>query len=333
MGKDKEEKVVLAGDIGGTKTHLGLFVEGKTRPLLKAMKEFPGRESPGLESIVDRFMEMHPALVTSACFGVAGPVLNGRCKTTNLPWEVSEVRLKRRFRFPHIRLINDLAAMAQPIPMLKGRELVSLNEGRIRKGGTLALLAPGTGHGQAFLVFQGGRYMAVSSEGGHVDFAPRNEAEVKLWRYLNRRLGHVSIERLISGPGLVNIYSWLRETGRYGEPVWLKKLFAGHDPAKVITETALQKGHPLCREALNVFVSILGASAGNLALTGMATGGVYLGGGIPPKILPALKSGRFMEAFTNKGRFAALMETIPVWVIVNERAVLLGAAKCALDML
>ena len=333
MRKEKEEKVVLAGDIGGTKTNLGLFVEGKQRLLLKVLESFPSRESPDLESIVERFMERHPRPISSACFGIAGPVLRGRCKTTNLPWEVSEARLARRFGFPHVRLINDLAAMARAIPLLKGRELVSLNRARGEKGGNLALLAPGTGLGEALLVFHEGRYHPLSSEGGHVDFAPSNEAEVDLWRYLKRRLGHVSVERVISGPGLVHIYSWLRDSGRYREPGWLKTRMTQAEPARVITETALKKGHSLCVETLNVFVSILGATAGNLALTGMTTGGVYLGGGIPPKILPALKKASFMRAFTGKGRFAGLMKRIPVRVILNDKAALMGAAQCGLDML
>jgi glucokinase len=327
----KEKTVVLAGDIGGTKTNLALFVRHEGRPLPAAVESYPSQEASNLESIVKRFLSSHSASLSSACFGIAGPVVNGRCKTTNLPWEVSEARLKRAFRWERVSLVNDLSATAMAIPLLNRRELATLNKGRPQKGGNTALVAPGTGLGQGLVVFHQGKALPVPSEGGHVDFAPTRELEVELWRTLKQKFGHVSVERIVSGPGLIEIYAWLKESGRYREPQWLKDRLLEEDPAKVIAENGLAENHSLCVEALRTFVSILGAVSGNLALTAMATGGVYLGGGIPPKILPALKTGPFMKAFTDKGRFRGLLEKIPVRVIMNERAALLGASECALQ--
>jgi len=324
------ECIILAGDIGGTKTNLGLFLKGKKRPLLKVIEMYSSRGEFKLENIIKQFLEKHPVSIASACFGIAGPVVNGRCKTTNLPWDVSEAKIKKIFGWKKVRLINDLTATGQGIPLLNSRELVSLNSVRNQKGQTLGLIAPGTGLGMALLIYQEGRYLSVSSEGGHADFSPNNENEVNLWQYLHKRLGHVSIERVVSGPGLLNIYSWMKESRPHKEPEWLARRIKEMDPARVITEAAIKEKNPLCIEALTMFVSILGGVSGNLALTGMTTGGIYLGGGIPPKILSVLQKGLFMKAFTNKGRFKDLLEKIPVRVILNERTALLGAASFAL---
>jgi glucokinase len=331
MTIQKKNTVVLVGDVGGTKTSVGLFVRGKRRPEPLVIETFPSREAPRLENIVDRFLKSHPAPVFSACFGIAGPVINGRCKTTNLPWVVSENLMKRRFHWRHVRLLNDLAAAALAVPLLRPSELVFLNKGIIEKKGNLALLSPGTGLGQAMMAYRDGEYVPLSSEGGHVSFSPTTEGEVELWRYLREKFGHVSVERVLSGPGLVNIYSWLRDSGRFEEPLWLKELMRQGDPAKAISENALRKEQALCVESLRLYVSMLGNVAGNLALTSMAVGGVYLGGGIPPKILPALKQGSFMKAFMAKGRFAAFLSRVPVRVILNDKASLLGAAQAAFD--
>ena len=325
--------MVLAGDIGGTKTNLGLFILGKKRPLLKIMETYPSREAPDLENIIARFLKTHPVSVETACFGIAGPVVNGRCKTTNLPWDVSELRLKRRFNWHGARLINDLTATALAVPLLTGRELFPLNGLRALKNRNLALVAPGTGLGEALLIFQEGHHVPIPSEGGHVDFAPFSEEEVELWRYLRSRRHHVSVERLLSGPGLYNIYSWLKDSGRYREPFFLKKWMKEMDPSRAITRAALERKSPLAVKALDMFISIFGAVCGNLALTGMTTGGVFLGGGIPPKILPKLKEETFMRAFINKGRFQGMLEKIPVLVILNEKAALLGAASGAFKMI
>jgi glucokinase len=333
MTIQKKNTVVLAGDIGGTKTNVGLFVMGKKRPEPLVVESFPSREAPDLENILERFLQGNPAPIASACFGIAGPVINGRCKATNLQWVVSEAGMKRRFHWRHVRLLNDLAAAALAIPVLRRSELVSLNKGIIQKKGNLALLSPGTGLGQATLAYKDGESVPLSSEGGHVSFSPTTEEEIELWRYLREKSNHVSVERVLSGPGLVNIYSWLRDSGRFEEPPRLKELMMQGDPAKTISENALRKGEALCVESLRFYVSMLGSVAGNLALTGMALGGVYLGGGIPPKILPALKQGSFLKAFMAKGRFADFLARIPVRVILSEKAALLGAAQCGFEAL
>lgn len=329
----KGEVTILAGDVGGTKTNLGFYVAGKGRPRATVVESFPSGEDADLETIVEKFLEKHPVFVRSACFGIAGPVVQGESKTTNLPWRVSEASLKKRFRWRRVRLLNDLTATALTVPLLTSRERIALNKVRAPKHQNLALVAPGTGLGESLLVFRNGEYIPIASEGGHVDFAPSSDAEVRLWRFLREKFGHVSVERVLSGPGLANLYAWLRDAEGYREPGWLKKRLEEGDPAKVITETALKERHPLCLEALNVFVSVLGRTAGNLVLTGTATGGVYLGGGISPKILPALRQGPFMKAFVDKGRFEDYLKKIPVWVIMNDKAALLGAAIGAFDLL
>jgi glucokinase len=328
-----KENLVLAGDIGGTKTNLGLFQRGVRRPVASAMESFPSQEASGLGEIVERFLDKHPASVKSACFGIAGPVIRGRCKTTNLPWEVSEEGLKKRFKWSRVRLINDLVATSHAVPVLQRKEVHPLNKEKGGKAENIALMAPGTGLGVAIMMFHQGRYVAVSSEGGHVGFSATNDKEVGLWRHLRERFGRVSVERIVSGPGLVNIYGWLKDVKGYQEPAWLKEMFEAADPARVITDQALNGKDPVCVEALEMFVSALGAAAGNLALTCMATGGVYLGGGIPPKILPFLEKPLFMEAFTDKGRFSDFVRRIPLRVILNERAALVGAAASAFDMI
>ena len=324
--------VVLAGDIGGTKTNLGLFVEGKKRPESRVIETYSSRDAKNLAQIIARFVKIHPAKITRACFGIAGPVVNGRSKATNLPWVVSQAQLQQRFNWPKVRLINDLEATAVALPFLSYRELYSLNKTRVRKGEPIALVAPGTGLGQALLIFQNGRYRALASEGGHADFAPNSAAEVRLWEYLHRKFGHVSNERVLTGQGLVNIYRWFKASTKLSEPKWLSEKMKVMDPAKVITQTALEKKNRLCMKTVKMFVSILGAVAGNLALTGLTTGGVYLGGGISTKILPNINPDDFMASFTNKGRFRHFLEKIPVRVILNDKAALMGAARCALEM-
>ena len=302
------QKFVLAGDIGGTKTHLGLFQMGKLRPIPKAIETYSSPNASNLEHIISRFLDKYQVSATSACFGVAGPVQGGRSKTTNLPWSISESSIRERFKWDDVRLINDLTATAYAIPLLSVRDFHSLNKAKARKGQNLALVAPGTGLGMALLIWVDNKYFPVPSEGGHADFGPNNEKEAELWQYLHQTLGHVSVERVLSGPGLFNIYSWLRDSGRHREPGWLAKNLKEMDPARAITEAAIDNKDPLCMEALDRFIAIFGAVAGNLALTGMTTGGVYLGGGISPKILPKLKEEAFMEVFTNKGRLKDLLE-------------------------
>ncbi len=332
MSTTSNEILVLAGDIGGTKTNLGLFAEGKRRPIPKVLASYPSRQASDLESIVSQFLHNHHATVTTACFGVAGPVRNGNSQTTNLPWRVSEARLKRCFKWSQARLINDLAATAQAIPLLSGREIMILNKKRAAKKENVGLVAPGTGLGMALLVWSADKCIPVPSEGGHMDFGPNSEEETALWHYLHRRFGHVSAERVLSGPGLFNIYSWLLDSGRYKAPLWLQAAIEEKDPPKAVAEAAINKKTPIAVAAMNKFTSILGAVAGNIALAGTTTGGMYLGGGIPPKIIPYLQGEIFMKSFVGKGRFKPLLEKIPVRIILNDKAALLGAAHCAFSM-
>ncbi|MBN2302203.1 MAG: glucokinase [Lentisphaerae bacterium] len=332
MSVEQRDRIVLAGDIGGTKTNLGLFSIGLRRPVCRRQKTFLSRNFQSLEAVIEEFLSHARANIRAACFGVAGPVFEGSCRTTNLPWQLSETKIRKRFAWKRVRLLNDLEAMAVSVPLLTNRELAPLNPVPLRRQGNVALVAPGTGLGTAMSIYCDGRYIPVASEGGHADFAPGNEDEVALWQYLRKRYGHVSSERLLSGAGAMVIYKWLRDSGRYREPAWLKDAVKQGDPAKAITEAAIKKKDPLCRASLRTLSSILGATAGNFALTCMSTGGVYLGGGIPPKILPILKDGSFMRAFVNKGRFKNLMKTIPVRVILNSKSALIGAAKTAASM-
>ena len=326
MTKSFKDEFVLAGDIGGTKTSLGIFIKGKRRPLLKFFSSYPSAEYKGLEDIIGLFLSENPVKVQNACFGIAGPVENGRCKTTNFPWDVDESGIKKIFKLKKVTLINDLSAMAASVPFLGRSEIFTVNRARPQKNGNISLIAPGTGLGQALLVYHDGKYIPVPSEGGHVDFAPGNDLEAGLLAFLGKQYGHVSIERVISGIGIINIYNYLKSTGKYTEPKWLAKKIKTEEPAKVINDSAGEKGQKLCLKTIDTFLSILGAAAGNLALTGLTKGGVYIGGGIPPKLLWRFKEDTFMKAFIDKGRFSGLMEKIPVNVILNSNAALLGAA-------
>ncbi len=330
MDEARENRmVVLAGDIGGTKTRIGWFRRGENRPEPFAICTYASREAAGIEEILADFISRHGFSGQRACFGIAGPVRNGTCKPTYLPWKVSAAHIRQRFGWQRVYLINDLEATALAVPLLKDDECCGLNPASIQVRSTIGVIAPGTGLGQAILVPDRDRWIPVSSEGGHTDFAPVNEEQVDLWRYLRSRYGHVSLERVLSGAGLVNIYAWLKNLRVISEPPWLVQALLENDPARVISRTALEERHEPCVRALNTFVAIFGSAAGNLALTVGATGGIYLGGGIVPKILPALQQGLFMEAFIAKGRFKNYLEAIPVCAILNDQAALFGAAVCA----
>jgi glucokinase len=311
--------------VGGTKTVLGLFSPGRRRPRLRIQETTASSASKRLEDIIEPFLKAHSPSVGAACFGVAGPVANGICRTTNLPWQISEGRIRKRFGFPQVRLVNDLMATAFAVPLLRPKELYSLNRRRAA-GPVVGLVAPGTGLGMALIVESETGPICLPSEGGHMDFAPTDTLQQDLWTHLHRRFGHVSVERVVSGPGLVNIYSWLKETGVQKEPAWLARRLEAEDPARAISEAAMARTAPLATEALHMFISVLGAVTGNLALAGLTTGGIYLGGGICPRILPELKGGGLLTPLAEKGRFKDLLSKIPVKVIRNPRAALLGAA-------
>lgn len=319
---------ILAGDIGGTNTRLALFVTNGERLDQDVMEVYPSGEYSGLEEIVKIFMahyEQRP--VAHACFGVAGPVVAGRCETPNLAWVVESSRLAEELGIGAVELINDLEANAYGIAALREADFAFLNIGAPDERGNAALISAGTGLGQAGLFRHGEELLPFATEGGHADFAPRTELEVELLRYLLNRYERVSYERVLSGPGIYNIYRFLRDTGRGDEPSWLADEIEEGDPAAIISRAALDGKSELCARALDLFCSIYGAEAGNLALKFKATGGVFVGGGIAPKILPKLEQPAFMESFRAKGRMRTLLEPIPVKVILNDQAALLGAAR------
>lgn len=333
--------MILAGDIGGTKTNVGLFeVEEEGRPRLIRTESYVSEAFPGLAALLADFLAGHPeARIDAACFGVPGAVIENRAETPNLSWDVDGDRIAAETGLPRVVLINDLVATAEGLLLLKEDELATLQSGvpeaRGREGNRV-LIAAGTGLGTALLPRIGDRWVPVASEGGHSDFAPRNEEEMGLLRYLRERFGRVSVERVVSGPGLFNLYSYLRDVHRVqGNPLVQQALAEGDDPARVIGEAALAADPDarcgLCVRALEVFVAVYGAMAGNLALIGTATGGVYIGGGIAPKILPRLADGLFLQTFLAKGRYTPYLERVPVRVILNDRAALLGAARRALS--
>lgn len=321
--------LVLAGDIGGTSTRLAFFDDGSGNLTLLAEARFPSREAGSLEEIVARFVREQGLAAERACFGIAGPVRQGRVRTPNLPWSVAAIELARTLGLAEVQLINDLAANAHGIDLLGPEDFVVLNKGVADPTGTIAVISAGTGLGEAFAYWDGGAHHPLASEGGHADFAPRNELEAELLLYLRAEFGRVSTERVVSGPGLRNIYRFLRDARHQPESAAVVEAMRRGDPSAVITGAALAGECPLCAETLDLFVALYGAEAGNMALRVLATGGVYLGGGIAPKIIKRLQGPGFMQAFTAKGRLSPLLETIPVRVILNEKTALLGAGRCA----
>jgi glucokinase len=321
--------MILAGDVGGTKVHLALFdfIEGK----LKCTRDskYPAKNYSGLEEIIKEFQGEDRA--TAACFGVPGPVRDGRLRLTNLPWTIDSRELSADLRIEHVFLINDLEANGYGVAELAADQIHTLSEGDASQVGNRALVAAGTGLGEAMLIWNGRTHVPYPSEGGHSDFAPRNEDEIDLLRFLRQKYnGRISTERVVSGMGLSGIYEFLREVRGMEEPAWLaERIAAVDDPNSVITEMALAAKSEICVKALDMFVSAYGAEAGNLALKLLSVGGVYVGGGIAPRILEKLKDGTFMKAFTDKGRLSQLLINMPVRIILESRAALMGAAACA----
>ncbi len=321
--------MILAGDVGGTNTRLAVFAVDGGRLAPRVEEIFPSREHGSLEAIATRFAAAHRLRVRHAGFGVAGPVQNGRCEATNLPWVVDARRLAQELGAEAVWLLNDLEANAYGIAALAPADIVMVAPGAPGAAGNMAVIAAGTGLGEAGLCWDGSRHVAFASEGGHASFAPADETQVQLLRSLRREHDHVSWERVLSGPGLHSIYLFLRDAGADEEPAWLREALGQGDPSAAISRAALEGRSVLCGKALDLFVSLYGAEAGNLALKVMATGGVFLGGGIAPKILPKLQGPAFREAFVAKGRMRRLLEAIPVRVILNDKTALLGAARYA----
>jgi len=319
--------MILAGDVGGTKTNLGFFDDSAGSLRLLDFKTFPSANYRGLEEIVQECIQASHH-VTHACFGVAGPISEGRVQTSNLPWVVEAKKLASLLKIRSAILINDLEATAYGIAVLDQTSLLTVNAGKA-VAGNQAVLAAGTGLGEAFLYWDGQHHLPAASEGGHTDFAPRTGLEIELLNYLQEKFEHVSYERILSGPGLFNIYQFLRDTGKGIESPSLKTRIEGEDPGAAISQAALEGFSKLATDTLDLFVSIYGAEAGNLALKTMALGGVFIGGGIAPKIRDKLLDGEFMRAFADKGRFKELMRSIPVHIILDDKAALKGAARRA----
>jgi len=340
--------MILAGDIGGTKTNLALY-EWKTERVEPTREQtFVSADYTSLEDILEEFLnpppepsdkkddeaqdapaEHEPLVLDAACFGIAGPVIKNTSKTTNLPWVVDGAALSKRFTIPHVRLLNDLEATAYGMLVLRPDEADVLNTGTPpRTKGAMALIAAGTGLGEAILFWDGTQYKPMPSEGGHCSFAPTSDLEIELLRYLRIQYTHVSYERVLSGMGLHAIYEFLRDTKK-NEPTWLAEKIKVGDPAAIIADAGLNKQAEIAIQVLDLFATIYGAEAGNLALKAMALDAVYVGGGIAPKLLAKLKDGMFMRAFADKGRYKKLLAGIPVRVITNPKAALLGAASVA----
>ena len=349
--------MIVAGDIGGTKTHLALFDWKKDRVDPVRLESFHSADYTSLEDMLTEFLAPptapqsiddvaaekgdaveverpaeQPQKIDAACFGIAGPVIENRCQTTNLPWVVDGATLAKQFDIPKVKLLNDLEAMAYGILLLRPDEVEVLNAGTPpAQNQALALIAAGTGLGESILFWNGSRYQPTPSEGGHADFAPNNDNEIELLRHLRSSYLHVSYERVLSGPGLHAIYDYVRDSKK-NEPTWLAEQIKAGDPAAAIAEAGLKGQADIAKQALDLFASIYGAEAGNLALKGMTLNGVYVGGGIAPKLLAKLKDGTFMKSFTNKGRYKRVMSSIPVKVVMNQKTALLGAASVAASL-
>ncbi|MDP3092803.1 MAG: glucokinase [Nitrospira sp.] len=348
--------MILAGDIGGTKTNLALYDWPAERVEPVRLETFHSADYKSLEEILEEFLTPpkppmllddievaasseeeteveslpeEPIKLTAACFGVAGPVIENHSRTTNLPWVVDGAAIAKRFDIPRVQLLNDLEATAYGILLLRPDELEVLNPGNPpKKRQALALIAAGTGLGEAILFWDGKSYRPMPSEGGHADFAPNNDYEIELLRYLRSQFLHVSYERILSGPGLNAIYEYVRDTKK-NEPTWLAEKIKAGDPAAEIAEAGLKGQADIAKQTLDLFASIYGAEAGNLALKALSLDGVYVAGGMAPKLIKKLQDGTFMKAFINKGRYKRLLSNMPVRVVMNQQTALLGAASVA----
>jgi len=320
--------MILAGDVGGTKTLIGLFEIAARRPSPIDSRVFPTTEYQGFPAIIEAFLATERARpsIEAAVIGVAGPVINQSAEMTNVAWRVDAEEVRHAFGFPRVRLLNDLEALAYAVPVLDANEVAVLQVGTPQPEGNIALIAAGTGLGQAVLHRLDARYVPMASEGGHADFAGRTDRELELVRFLRSRYGRAELEHVLSGPGLVNLSDFTHRGERCAA---MKHVDDTPDMPEEVSSSALEGRCPHCIEALNLFVTLYGAAAGNLALTAVTTGGVFVGGGIAPRILPALQNGRFVEAFTDKAPMRPLLEAMPIRVILNPQAGLLGAAVYA----
>jgi len=329
-------KGLIAGDVGGTKINLALFSpeQGPLKPLVR--KNYSSASYDSFDAVLSDFMQQAGAQADLAVFGVAGPIEGTVARITNLSWTIDAVQLSARLGIGQIRLLNDLEAVAIGVPLLRPPDLHVINPGEIEEHGVIAVIAPGTGLGESYLTWNGRSYVAHASEGGHTDFAPRNGQEIQLLEYLLDRWDHVSYERICSGSGLPNVYDFLRDKVLLQEPGWLKtEMETVEDKTALIIETAMDEARTcdLCRECLRMFVTVLGAEAGNIALKLLPRGGIYIGGGIPPRIKDAFSSYGFMDAFLRKGRLSRILTGIPIRIILNTDVGLIGSAGYGLEIL
>jgi glucokinase len=323
--------MILASDIGGTRTRLAAFEIESSKLKCVVEKTYPSQEHNGLGEVVAEFVKTEGIPVHSACFGVAGPVRGGRSKISNLPWTIDSRELAQQLRLESVGLINDLEAYAYGVDALESKDLVTLSEGSENAEGNRAVISARTGLGVAGLYWDGFRHQPFACEGGHVDFGPRTDLEIELFRYVLQRHGHVSSERILSGPGIKTIYDFLRDTRKAEEPAWLKEQMAEtHDAPALISKTSQENKASICDQTLSIFVSIYGAKAGDYALNFMSTGGIFVCGIIAAKNLAKMKEPAFMESFLKKGRMRSLLEDMPVKIVLNDDCGLMGAARYTL---
>ena len=327
--------MIIAGDIGGTKARIGLFARRAEKVELIVSERYSSSEFSNLESIIDRFLQEHRGSLTdrleAACFGLPGPVVDGRVKVTNLPWEVVQHEIASSLKISKVKLVNDLVSTAAAIPNFSPESLATIYEGKgaVNRAGSCVVVAPGTGLGHSLIHREAGWSVLLASEGGHANFAPTNDLEIELLKYLQRSFSHVSVESVLCGPGLVNIFSFLSDTGRGETPPTIAAAGSAVDKAAIITKLALSGESDICVTALEMFCSMLGAHCSNIVLTYLATGGVFLGGGIPPKIIDFLARGSFVSGYLRKGKQLERVEATPVFVVKDDFAALYGAAAIA----
>ncbi|MBU0729505.1 MAG: glucokinase [Proteobacteria bacterium] len=334
ISNESKKNIVLAGDIGGTKTNLSLFAGPIADMTLITVRSYPSQNAAHPTDLIAQFLRDEGNIKpVKACIGVAGPVIQGVARAVNLPWDVVEDDFRYQLNLPRLKIVNDLVAMVYSIPYLKQNQFIDLKSDHpADNNGNIGLVAAGTGLGEALLIQDNGRFVPCPSEGGHKDFAATSELQFRLASHLSKKYGHVSVDRILSGRGLKDVYDFfLTETGTEA-PEWIKFLMKKENPSAVISTIALEKKDPVCQKTLELFVSVYGAEAGNLALQGMTTSGMYIGGGIAPQIIEALQTETFINAFHNKGRLENLLRQIPVRLIIDPQAPLWGAAALALKI-
>jgi len=320
--------MILAGEIGATRARLAAFQTEGNKLQCAVEKTYKSQEHRGLSEIMSAFVRTEGIPVHSACFGVAGPVRAGRSKISNLEWTIDSGELASQLKLPSVGLINDLEAYAYGVDALESKDFVTLSEGAEDAEGNRAVISARTGLGVAGLFWDGFRHHPFACEGGHADFAPKNDVEIELAQYLRKKFEHVSCERILSGPGIKNIYDFLRDSKKADEPAWLgKQMSEAKDPPALISQLALERKAEICEQTLSVFVSVYGSETGNCALNFMATGGVFIGGSIAAKIIPKMQDLVFMKSFLDKGRMRSLLSDMPVKIIVNDDAGIIGAAR------